>query len=172
MATFDLRAAMRRLMDDTDLKDPSDFAVELFKLIPVNQRAVILRKLLRGFARVQLGLSRSRPKGQESTTVELANAHRAASGRSARVQGYRTIEGPRWLRERTFLGDHWEMVADCTLADVVFLKDEAFRLSSRLHDIGEKRWAALESLMIQYGVVRIRDLPAGVLASFDWEAGA
>lgn len=159
---FDLNATMQALVDETDLTEPDDFAERLYAAIPHRQRGVVLRHLLRGYARNRLAWSRGHQPPAVPTTPN----------RSAKVMAIRTVEAARWLRDRVFVGDRWLLVGDCSRAHVTFLKDASFKLAARHYEIAEKRWASLESLMAQHGADRVRDLPADVLASFDWAAAA
>lgn len=160
MNDFDLNAAMQSLIDETDLTEPDDFVEPLLNLIPRQQRGAVLRLLLRDFARNRLTWAR----GHNSPVTPTA--------RSAKVTAIRTIEAPRWLRDRVFVGEGWLLVGDCSRANVTFLKEASFKLAARHYEIGEKRWASLESLMAQHGADRVKNLPAEVLASFDWSAAA
>jgi hypothetical protein len=151
-ATFSIQAAVRAVLDETDLTDPGDVADVVIKDMPDEAQRESFRFLLRDFVRVQF----HRYPTENSVTPKARSAKQEA------IRAY----AQKWLRGRIFTGEDYKLRADCTQDDVQQIISARFRERDKLDQAG-KRWETVLSEMIRHGAESIGDLPTSVIFSLE-----
>jgi hypothetical protein len=114
MTDFDLRTAVRAVIDETDLTDPGDIAAKVAEQIPAKILRAVVVSLLRDYVRVVFhsyppmrgGENHSRPKPVASPSAKVSAIRRAAPG---------------WLLRRVHVGDSYLMLSDCGYDHLAYL---------------------------------------------------
>lgn len=159
MTSYDIRAAIRTMIDETDLTAPEDIAARVVQEVPEDQLRAVLAMVLREYIRVELGRQRMAP--QPGPTP--------APTRSAKVSAIRAA-GPKWLRDRVFVGNStWLMLGECGYEQLRYLESER-RTNAARSVAAADRYARLAELVETYNVPRVADLPVEVLNNEGEEA--
>lgn len=158
MSDFDIRKAVRAVMDETDLTAPEEVAAKVVESIPANRLRSVLTFVLRDYVRLEFG--RARMNG---------NAPAPAS-RSSKVTAIRDA-APVWLRERVSTADGWTMLGDCTYENLLYLVADRLQNAARSTAAAEK-YQRLADLVAKHKVARVSDLPRKVLSADEWQAAA
>ncbi|HEY6110034.1 MAG TPA: hypothetical protein VIV56_14140 [Gemmatimonadales bacterium] len=160
MTDYDIRAAVRAVMDETDLTAPEEVAAKVAGDVPAKSLRPVLAFVLRDYVRIQFGVER------------MSNHLHPLPTRSAKVEAYREYAA-RWLRERVHVGNsEYKLLGDCTLDNVRYLEAERRENAARSLAVAE-RFAQLAEVMARHKARRVADLSPQVLSAFnDVEAAA
>jgi hypothetical protein len=154
MTDFDISAAVRNILDETDLTDPGDIAAKVAEQIPARQLREVVAYLLRSHVRVEF---HRYPPPPTTTKPSPAN-------RSAKVTAIREA-APGWLRRRVHVGDSEYMVlADCTYDNLLYLQQERMTKATQLAAAADWYGRAAE-LVKQHHARCLGALPATALAA-------
>jgi hypothetical protein len=158
MSAYDIRAAVRAVMDETDLTSPEEIAAKVAESVPAKSLRAVLATVLRDYVRIELGRDRS-------------PVLRPAPTGSAKVRAYREY-AQRWLRERVFVGDSgWKLLGDCTYENLRYLEQERLVNAERSR-LAAARYATLAELVQRHSVARVADLPAALLTEAEGQVAA
>lgn len=189
MTDFSLRHLIREFLDSTTMSDPHTIAPEVLRRISDKDLKAALGECLPLMVREMIRCSRS--GGFSSAPVpsrldlhagpdesEVMSEHPGSGpmasvgrlparkpGRSAKVAAIRA-SGPKWLNDRLRTGAdprEWKLIGDCSFSDLMFAVAERRVQVARTAAVAE-RFERLAELVRVYGVERVRDLPASVLA--------
>lgn len=160
---FDIRQAVRAVIDETDLASPDEIADKVVGNVPTSQLRRVVRVLLRDFVRIELHSGRQPapppPVGQSSKVTAIRDA------------------APRWaamLRQRVHVGNsEWKFLAECSYENLMFLATERRQNAAR-NLKAANGYEVLAKALTTHGVSRVEDLPTSVVASLveDDEAAA
>lgn len=148
MTEFDIREAVRSVIDETDLTAPEDIAAKVAESVPARQLRPVLADVLRDYVRLELG----RERRHNELPLPGRSAKRAA------IAEY----GQRWLRDRVSVANEWKMVGDCTQDDCLAVAAER-RENARRNEAMAELWEARAALLKRHRVRRLADLPADAL---------
>jgi len=163
MSEFDVRKAIRAVMDETDLTAPEDVAAKVAESVPAKHLRSALEVALRDYVRISF--HRASTRWTRSTPAPAAN-------QSAKVTAIREVEAPRWLRERVYAGPAgWLFLGDCTEANLRYMEAERVE-NARRSEAAAEWFAGLAALVAQHKVGRVAELPVQVLAGLDRQAAA
>lgn len=152
MTTFDLRAAVRHVLDTTDLADPRDIATKVAENVPANQRIYALTTALDPYVREAIQRRRN------SNPIIGSASPRTGSSKVAAIQAY-----ARALRDQVHVGaGAWKPLGDCTYDDLMFAAEER-REHARQNAAAAERYQTLADLVRDEGAARVADLPVEVL---------
>lgn len=157
MSDFDIRKAVRAVMDETDLTAPEEVAAKVVESIPANRLRSVLTVVLRDYVRMEFGRARM-------------NGAAPKPARSANVQAIRDA-APGWLRDRVKIADEWTMLGDCTYENLLYLVADRLQNAARSTAAAEK-YQRLADLVAKHKVSRVSDLPRKVLSADEWQAAA
>lgn len=157
MSDFNLRAAVRDVIDSTDLADPRDVAAKVAKDIPSKELRRALAEALVTFVRVEFGHIRM------ASSRQLPE--QPASARSAKVAAFR-VHAEQWrrkLRDRIHVGgSEWLLLADCSFENLTLAAEERRQMAvsnAAAADRYERYAKAVEAA----GVERFGDLDEDTL---------
>jgi hypothetical protein len=171
---FDIRTAIREVLDQTDITDPGDIAEKVAAEVPQDELRPVLTLVLRDFVRIEIGLGRARHRAEATPESETPRLEPEATGRrakqpfnpSTKVEGIRQT-APRWLHDRVSVGDAgWKLTADCTYEDLKTLQLQRLKNAARSQAIA-KWYGRLADLVRENQVDRVGDLPTDVLIAFE-----
>jgi hypothetical protein len=158
MNDFDIRQAVRSVIEETDLTEPSEIAAKVAESVPPKQLRSALADILRPFIVSELG------------RLQLASAtairHVPSAKRAAIVE-----LGQRWLRQRVAVDQTWKMVGDCTRDDCLTLAAERRRHAEQ-NAAAAATWEARAALLARHDAARLADLPADVLTEAEGRVAA
>jgi hypothetical protein len=167
MTDFDIRLAVRGVINETDLESPEEIAAKVAEQVPPRQLRSVLSLVLRDFVRVELGRSRRGAEQDVAASVHLSQhepteqqpppPHVPSAKRAAIVE-----YAQRWLRQRVSVADEWKMVGDCTAADCEAIADEREQNAAR-NAAAALLWRARAELLRQHKAARLADLPVPAL---------
>lgn len=166
MTDFDIRAAIREVVETSDLTDPGEIATKVAEQVPAKALRGVLVDVLRDYVRITLHSFTSwrRPEpGQDS------DARRPISSRSAKVAAYQSQarEHARLLRQPVAVESNvWKQFGECSTDDLDFLASERRDNAARnlaAAERFEKYAAALE----EHSAETVADLPDAVIASIE-----
>lgn len=161
MSDFDIRTAVRAVMDETDLTSPEEIAAKVAESVPQRDLRRVLATVLREYVRVEIGRARMHTSQPEPTKAN----------RSAKVTAIRSA-ADRWLRERVFVGDStWLLLGECSYDNLKFLESERLENAARSAAAAE-RYGRLANLVKRHKVSRVADLPRRVLDADEWQEAA
>lgn len=164
---FDVRAAVRAVMAETDLAEPSDIAAKVAESIPAKQLRAVVAVVLRDYVRIQLHEGRRATDFAALADVSPAGVKPNAS---AKVRAIRDA-APRWLRDRVFIGVGWTLLGECTYENLRYLESER-RDNAAASTAAAEYYARLAELVRRHNVACVADLPLHVLAESDRQAAA
>lgn len=153
MSDFDLRKAIRTVLDETDLSSPEEVAQKVAESIPANRRLAVLAMALRDTVRIEMSRIRNDPPPSLK-----GNA-------SAKVRAIREA-APKWLRDRVYVGTGWTLFGDCSYEEVLYLRTERLENAARSHAKGE-HYGRVAAEMKRCRVTRVADLPRRVLDTLE-----
>lgn len=154
MADFNLRHAIRDVLNDSAEADPGVIAELVFAQIGPRDRAEALRQSLRIMVRQVVSESRISLRDTVSRPPMVAS--------SSKVAGIRSWH--RQLQSRVHVGGtEWKLLGDCGYADLMACAAERIELADRNRAWAE-RYAGWAELVQTHGVARLRDVPESVLA--------
>lgn len=161
MSDFSLRAAVRDVIDSTDLADPRDVAAKVAESIPSKELRRALAEALATFVRVEFGRGRM----ASNHPHPVAPPEVATPARSAKVAAFR-VHAEQWrrkLRDRIHVGgSEWLLLADCSFENLTLAAEERRQLAvsnAAAADRYERYAKAVEAA----GVERFGDLPESTL---------
>jgi len=134
-------AAVRTVLADTELSDPTDIAAAAFTKLDEDDYAAILLAVLRDVARLEIGRAR---------------VH-TTSARSPFVAGMRALAAQGVFSMRVFVGGEWKLYGDCDSTELRELGADSRVLAAKnvaTAERHEKLAAALE----EQGCATLRDL--------------
>ena len=118
MSAYDIRAAVRAVIDETDLTDPGDIADKVAEQIPAKALRVVVTALLRDYVRVTF---HSYPPLRQAAVLPGTKAKGAPAKVSAKVSAIRQA-APGWLLRRVYVGDSaYLMLAECGYDQLLYL---------------------------------------------------
>lgn len=160
MSTFDIRAAVREVIDTTDLTDPGDIALKVAENVPSKHLREVLAAVLRDFVRIEFhAYDRRRPSAEPTTE------RHPRGPRSAKVGAIRAWA--RLLRKPVAVeANVWKQFGECTLDDLGFLAEDRRRNAAESVAAAE-RFDKYSAAMAEYGVATVADLPDDVIASIE-----
>lgn len=159
MSAFDLRAAIRHVLDSTDLSDPTEVARQLLAGMDVPTRALAFEEVAETVVSVFMTRDRNSggcdgsPSGSQS-----GNGSRSTKSRADRIRQWWRAE----LRKRYRGADEWLMLGQFSSADHEYAaqerRDRAAAITSRAewHEMCAKA-------MSDHGADEFGDLPDAVL---------
>lgn len=153
MTDFDIRKAIRSVIDDTDLASPDDIAAKVVGDIPAKALRDVAQVLLREYVRIEL------------TRERMHESPRPMSSRSSKVSAIRTAasEWARRLRERVYVGDaEWKLLGECTYENLQYLAADRHEHAAR-NLAAAIRFEVLADALQKHGVEHVADLPSPVL---------
>lgn len=156
MSDYDIRAAVREVIEETDLTSPEEIAGKVAESVPARQLRPVLADVLRDFVRLELGRER-----RHNVTVPARSAKRDA------IVEY----GQRWLRDRVSVAGEWQMVGDCTRDDCLTIAAER-RENARRNESAAQVWEARAALLTKHRARRLADLPATALGEAEGQVAA
>jgi hypothetical protein len=157
MAEYDIRKAVKAVMDGSDLASPEEIATKVAEGVPPRNLRSVLATVLRVYVRVELGRERMATSPRQAPEAKAP----VKANRSAKVAAIREA-APRWLRDRVFVGTQWLLLGDCSYVHLKFLESERTANASR-SAAAAARYGHLAELVKQYHVSRVADLPRAVL---------
>lgn len=152
MTAYDIRAAVRAVLAETDLTDPQEIATKVAEAVPAGDLRATVALLLRDYVRVTFHPA-------HPSTPPARSAKRAALKEWAET----------YLRERVHVGGAYLMLGDCSYDNLCFLVTERIENAAR-STAAAARYRRLADLVEQYGVERVADLPADVITG--WSVAA
>jgi hypothetical protein len=159
MSDFNLRAAVRDVIDSTDLADPRDVAAKVAESIPSRDLRRALTEALATFVRVEFG------RGRMTSGRPAADETEHASARSAKVAAFRK-HAEQWrkkLRDRVHVGgSHWLLLADCSYENLTLAAEERRQLAAA-NAVAAERYERYAKAVEAAGVERFGDLPESTL---------
>lgn len=166
MSAYDIRAAVKAVIDETDLTSPEEIAAKVAEMVPGRDLRPTLATVLRDFVRIELGRARS---GAYQPTAQVPPDR--LTNRSAKVSAIRDA-APRWLRERVYTGESgWLLLGDCSYDHLKYLQSERLENAARSAAAAD-RYGRLADLVKRHKVSRVSDLPRRVLDASDWQEAA
>lgn len=160
MSDFNLRAAVRDVVDSTDLADPRDVAAKVAASVPSRELRRVLTEALATFVRVEFG--RGRMTSGRPVPLEQPGAPAA---RSAKVAAFR-VHAEQWrkkLRDRIHVGgSEWLLLADCSFENLALAAEERRQLAMA-NGVAAERYERYAKAVEAAGVERFGDLPESTL---------
>lgn len=147
--SYDLRADVKAILDETSLADPGEIADKVAESIPPRALRDALHVTLRSYVRQVISESRT-------------NTAPSVVGRSAKVAAIR--DGwQRRLHDRCHVGGSvWKLLGECDYADLYAMADEREH-----HAATNAAWArhyrSLAALLTEHDAAVVSDLPPEVL---------
>lgn len=158
MTVYDVREAIRAVVEDSDLTDPGDIAAKVVEQIPSRDLRPVLALVLREYVRTQLHSFerwRTRLEGEESQRPNRS-AKREAIRAWARV-----------LRKPVAVEDNvWKQFGECTVEDLRFLAVDR-RQNAAESIAAAERFEKYTAAVDECGVEVVADLPDDVIASIE-----
>lgn len=158
MSDFDIREAVRAVIEETDLTAPEEIAAKVAEGVPARQLRPVLSWVLRDYVRVELGRDR---RHHHDVPLFARSAKREAIVEYAQ----------RWLRDRVSVANEWKMVGDCTAEDCLTVAAER-RENARRNVLAAELWEARADLLKQHRSRRLADLPPDALGEAEGREAA
>jgi len=159
MSDFNLRAAVREVIDSTDLADPRDVAAKVAESIAGRDLRRALTEALATFVRVEFG------RGRMTSGRPSLDRPENGSARSAKVSAFRA-HAEQWrkkLRDRVHVGaSHWLLLADCSFENLTTAAEERRQLAVA-NGVAAERYERYAKAVEAAGVERFGDLPESTL---------
>lgn len=156
MSDFDIRAAIRNVVEESNLSDPGDIAAKVIDQIPGRDLRAVLTVVLREYVRTQLH-SFERWRAPDPEPVK--------ANRSAKVAAVRAWA--RMLRKPVAVEDNiWKQFGDCGVEDLLFLAEDRRRNAAESIAAAE-RFEKYVAAVEESGVDTVAELPDAVIASIE-----
>jgi len=160
---YDVRAAIRSVINETDLASPDDISDKVATNVPERQLRAVLADVLREFVRVELTRHRSGIASPVASQSESPVAAAAVSAKRAAIVDY----AARWLRERVAVAENeWKLLGDCHRGDLLYLA-EARRRNAERSLSAAGRYDRYAVALAEHGAARVADLPHAVIAAIE-----
>jgi hypothetical protein len=160
-SNFDLRAAVAKVLDTSDLAEPDEIASKVAENVAARDLRSALALALVPYVRIQMDNSRR-------SNVILngdSDVQRKQSARSPKVAAIRDAWAAA-LRDRVHVSDGWKLLGDCTYEDLLFAAEER-REKARQNVARAERFEWLAERLQANGVARVADLPKNDLRELE-----
>lgn len=159
MTDYDVRAAIREVVEHSDLSDPGEIAAKVAENVPAKVLRTVFTDVLREYVRIALhsyskwGRAGAAAEGDESES----SAHPA---KSAKVSGYQSWA--RILRQPVSVeGNAWKPFGQCFTADVDYLASSRRKIAENV--LAEAaRYEKYAAAMREHGAPVVSLLPEEV----------
>lgn len=159
MTDFDLHALVRSVTETSGLLGPREIAAKVAENVPRAKLRDALAAALVPFVREDLTrLRATAPIGPRPSAPSNRNSARSPKVRAVREAWRKVLAG------QVHVGHgQWQVLADCSYDNVVFLANERHEVARRTAASGD-RFERLASAMKKHKVSRVSELPESVLA--------
>lgn len=152
MSTFSLSAAVRAVIDETNIADPRELAAKVAEGVPSKHLRDALAEALATYVRVQF------TRDREPVPVPVPNRSAKVAALQAHAERWRRV-----LLDRVHVGNGcWSLLTDCSYDHLMFMVAER-RANAAANLAAADRYAALADLVQHHRVARVGDLPDTVL---------
>ena len=140
----------RQILATTDLTDPDDIADAIYEATPKTAIPAAYHLMLRSVARDAIRLSRM---GDHPNNDAEPRRVPATSSKVTAIRAWYTTEN----RQRVYANGTWQMLGDCTHADILDLAVQR-RTSADRNNAQAERFEKLAAEMAEKGAATVSDL--------------
>lgn len=158
---YDIRAAIREVVETSDLTDPGEIAMKVAGDVPQKALRSALAVALRAMVRIELHSYTSwrRPEPEPSRTGQPTQT------RSAKVAAVRAWA--RVLRKPVAVSENvWKAFGECTAEDLDFLAADR-RENAAQSIAAAERFEKYAAALDEHGAATVADLPDDAIASIE-----
>jgi hypothetical protein len=156
MSDFDIRAAIREVVDSSDLTDPGEIAAKVAEQVPAPKLRHVLAMVLRDYVRVELHRYRTWRKPVEPAPKPARSPHQAAVREWVRV-----LRQPVAVEENV-----WKQFGECSADDLAFLAGDR-RQNAADSIAAAERFEKYAAALDESGAETVADLSDAVIASIE-----